>query len=267
MERVARRATPFGEGCAPLPHPGMRVSPDRDRNSASNERLKSERTLDSRRSVMEHPMRDRLAFHVRKGGRVVRRLVYQISISTIATLAGAAATSLYLRSPDPAPPVAASRLVVGIDPASAAGLIGGAFTPAGLRARPAYPVEFAAFPSLSLSSEWKTALSGPPATAQAVMAPAAIPAAASRAPCAGECDRHAAARIETVLPPPRPDSLRPFVLSESASTQPEPTHQEPARLLGLQLPRWTPSGEAIASTITGTVAAWSRSIVGLIDGE
>ena len=148
-------------------------------------------------------------------------------------------------------------------------LLRGHFTTDGFRARPAYPVEFAAVYGLApgkpyvtlAATDWSEPQGGSaPAHAEATQAkPESKKTLMAQRP-------RGAMKVAAVLPPPRPAAPANIVTAEAQppapAKLPASLGEERVRLLGVRLPGFVPSGEKIART----VVSWSDSIVDAIPG-
>ena len=182
---------------------------------------------------------------VRKLVETAPKLAFQVTASVAATLC-AAFLSNALLSTDSRQPAAHGQDVLVAD--SGADLLKASFTEGGIRIRSSYPTEFGeVFGPAPAKLATGVAWSDPARVPDAAPTPDAHaekkPPAPARA-CAGECGRKA---VAAVLPPPRPVVTE--VAQANPAASPAPAEPKRLRLLGVPLPGFVPSGEAIVSTV------------------
>lgn len=200
---------------------------------------------------------------MRKLAETAPKLAFQVTASVAATLAAAFLSNVLLGNGgrQPLAPAQEVRMAdAGID------LLKANFTEGGIRIRTSYPTEFAAFygPSPDKPHMWPTgvAWSEPAHAAEAAPTPDAPAEKKPPAPtrqCASECGRKA---VAAVLPPPRPVAVAVVVEANPAAASPAAAEPKRLRLLGLPLPGFVPSGEAIVST----VVSLGDTVTGIIPG-
>ncbi|HKH34616.1 MAG TPA: hypothetical protein VKA80_10730 [Beijerinckiaceae bacterium] len=186
---------------------------------------------------------------------------FQVAVSIVATLSAGFLAQLVLKSdPAPQPATTAAARPLMLDPDISAGLLRAHFTETGYRLRPGYPTEFAAVFGPAPGKPYRELIAAdwsPTAAAPRAAKGDDRPAAAQS--CGEACKRNV--MTAAVLPPPRPASL--------AIPTPDPppaivaaAPEERARLLGMRLPGFVPSGEKVVKT----VVSWGGAVSGLIDG-
>jgi hypothetical protein len=160
------------------------------------------------------------------------------------------------------------------DTRTGAELLRGHFTTDGFRARPAYPVEFAAVYGLAPGKPYMTLAAVEWSEPQAASAPGRAELAETKAEINKPETKktlvaqrsRGATKVAAVLPPPRPAALATIVTAEAQPPAPAKLSpslgDERVRLLGVRLPGFVPSGEKIART----VVSWGDSIVSAIPG-
>jgi hypothetical protein len=234
-------------------------------------------------------MRRAMQWVVRKSAETAPKIVSQVTVSVAATLCTAILTNAFIASsPTPsaaeAPAPVPAAAAVSIDPRSGLDLLKASFNGEGLRQRPTHSMEFGAVfgPSAEAAIvvagpvEWSTPLDAEPAAAaEPVLAnPAAAdpvvaeparpepapaepqatePRKPSPAPSCGEPCRTRTASAAQVLPPPRP-----AVVEAAADT----ARDEDRTLLGLTIPSFVPSGQAIVRSV-GSLGDTVGSLVGM----
>lgn len=214
-------------------------------------------------------MGESLQWLIRKAVETTPKLAYQVVASVIATLCAAFISNAHLASEAQKTAAAPTPTMAVIDAGTGASLLRANLAEDGYRLRPASVMEFASIYGLTsakayvplAAAEWSTSpTAGEPADAKAAEEKPEKKTTMMAQTCTGECNRKQAAST-TLLPPPRPTSLKSVVVAEAAlgQNEAETPGDRPVQLLGLSLPGFVPSGRQVVST----VASLGDSVVGL----
>ena len=195
-----------------------------------------------------------IQWFLRKAVEAAPKLVFQVTVSVVATLCAAYLTNSLLKTGSTRQPAAQAV------EADAAPDVDAATVDTGIRVRVNYPVEFAAFYGPALDRPHVSPLGDVPAAlaGDGTHKPKINAEKKAVHACSADCGRKP---VAAALPPARPAEITQVAQAAPALTE-APAEPKPLHLLGVPLPGFVPSGEKIVNT----VVSLGDTVTGIIPG-